>query len=382
MVAVTGGIWFCGATHPGGVLRQWLRTRSRSQSITHLAVAAGGCLVWWIIALQPAFGALNMNWEPSFPIAIGNEIGGARPWMGEIRYVGIYDRALSQPDVQQLIGGDQQVNVSRLRNERGLLVGYDFRPGEEEPQMDGRLKDADLAFVLPPGVLSAATGLAPSRFDVVRTAGSAARIAGAISSSGAFTVETFARPRDLLQTGPARLVSNSFGVARRNFTVGQAGADLVFRVRNKLNGDNGNIHELSAQGAVELRLQQLVATYDHGVSTIFRDGKHCSTVDLREPIFHAGISTGWFGRVALMFLTVITMSCPVLLICDSAFRPMRACVVALSFTAVAGVLPYFISCAVVGGACRIHFAGMFLLVLVATFAASVPFVTNRRLISA
>jgi hypothetical protein len=41
------------------------------------------------------------NWDEGFRLALGNELTGDRPWLGELHLVAIYDRALSQAEVSQ-----------------------------------------------------------------------------------------------------------------------------------------------------------------------------------------------------------------------------------------------------------------------------------------
>lgn len=46
------------------------------------------------------------NWESSFELLLGNEATGDRAWLGEIYQIAIYDRVLSQADVQQNFEAD------------------------------------------------------------------------------------------------------------------------------------------------------------------------------------------------------------------------------------------------------------------------------------
>ena len=45
------------------------------------------------------------NWDSVYALALGNELSGDRPWLGEYYLVAIFDRALSQAEVQQNFGG-------------------------------------------------------------------------------------------------------------------------------------------------------------------------------------------------------------------------------------------------------------------------------------
>ena len=40
-------------------------------------------------------------WNPDFPLVVGNEDGGERPWDGDIHLLAVYDRALSELEVAE-----------------------------------------------------------------------------------------------------------------------------------------------------------------------------------------------------------------------------------------------------------------------------------------
>lgn len=379
-IAFGFGLWFSIRTTRGQRWMRELRTVRSGRPIAATLALAGGCGLWWTIGLQPACGALQMNWDPSFPLTIGNEIGGARPWLGRIRYAGVYDRALSPAVVRRFHESWEESNGRQLRQTNGLLVGYDFgKDATGEIAAEGNVKSHDLDLLLPASsALSSDASLTDSRSGVIRSRGAATPVAAAITSTGAFSVEALVEPQDLLQAGPARLVSMSSGPAERNFTLGQSGADLVLRVRNRINSTNGNIHELTAPAAVHPGVQHVIATYDHGVSTIFNDGKRCATIDLREPIFHSRLATGAFARIALICLAVLTISLSALSVLERRLSSPGAWTGVLIFTAIAGVLPYLISCWVVGGPWRLGFVEMFLVALLVLFPIAVAFVSTRQ----
>jgi hypothetical protein len=52
------------------------------------------------VAAGTTGGSLE-NWTTGFPLAVGNEISGDRPWLGSVHLVAMYDRALAPADVMQ-----------------------------------------------------------------------------------------------------------------------------------------------------------------------------------------------------------------------------------------------------------------------------------------
>ena len=333
-------------------------------------------VVWWVIGLQPAFGALRMNWDPSFPLTVGNETGGARPWLGQMQYLGIYDRALSKTDVQNFQQTVTQKQNSEIRSHFGLLVGYDFRDalsGKEE--YAGSLKDQKLCLTVPAEWMSP-SGLTISRTGLAQSHGPATKMVEAIERSGAFSIEVVMDPQNLHEIGPARVVSNSLGPGKRNFTLGQSEANLVFRVRNNVNSENGNLHELIAPHVIEADRQHIVATYDHGVSTLFKNGNRCATVDLREPIFYSGLANSAFARAALVSLAVLAISLPTWFIFERSFSIGRPLAAAVSFTTVGVLSPYLISCWMVGGPFRFSFMVFYVVAFLVLFPVTLRFVST------
>jgi VanZ family protein len=82
-------------------------------------------------------GGRFTNWDPSYHLVLGNEATGNRPWKGKILYFSIYNRALSEKEIQKnyRIG---QVREGLSSNENplvsaGLVVRYLFeeRNGRE-----------------------------------------------------------------------------------------------------------------------------------------------------------------------------------------------------------------------------------------------------------
>jgi hypothetical protein len=92
-----------------------------------------------------------------------------------------------------------------------------------------------------------------------------------LTTSGEMTVETWTNPTDLVQGGPARMVSYSISGLERNFTLGQDGANLVFRIRTPDNGLNG-IPEYKSFGALTGGWQHVAATFDGSTVRSFVDG--------------------------------------------------------------------------------------------------------------
>ena len=375
-LSLTGGVLLTARSRVGVRWRDALLRASVRPLYFEIFLVTAILVAWWVIALQPAFGALRMNWDPSFSLIVGNETGGARPWLGQMQYLGIYDRAVSETEARNFHRTVAQEENSEVRTRSGLLVGYDFRDAMSgKREYAGSLKDQQLCLTVPAEWMST-SGLTTSRTGLAQSRGPATAMVEAIAHSGAFSVEVVMDPQDLHEIGPARVVSNSLGPGKRNFTVGQSGANLVFRVRNNLNSENGNVHELTAQRILDADRQHIVATYDHGVSTIFKNGNRCATVDLREPMFYSGLATGALGRGALISLAVLAISLPTSFIFERGFSIGRARAATVGFTTVTVLSPYLISCWIVGGPLRFYFMVVYAAAFLLLFPLALRFVST------
>ena len=105
---------------------------------------------WWSAGLQPALGSPRMEWSKDFPLIIGNELDGSRPWFGEIRYAGVYGRALTGEQVIELLNALEKGEERNATEEMGLLAGYDFRRGRTDViAPEGKLQSRDLLIEVP-----------------------------------------------------------------------------------------------------------------------------------------------------------------------------------------------------------------------------------------
>jgi VanZ family protein len=327
--------------------------------------------LWWLVGFSPVRGALELDWDESYRLVIGNEADESRPWLGEVRYVGIYGRALTADQVRlayEDLGTEREGAASA---DMRLLAGYDFSKratGGVVPA--GPLRSGDLVMEIPE-IRCWGDGCGGALLEdevLVKSRGPASEITAAILSSEAFTIEAWVRPLNLDQAGPARMVSLSESHSRRNFTLGQEATDLVFRVRNRVNGVNGANHELRVKGAVQDSLQHWVAVYDHGVSSVFRDGVPAGpVVDLREPGVSLRLGGGTPARVAAAFLLVIALALPAYSIFSFLrLRWTRHLAAALVIFSAAGI-PYAAACLLVGGPWRPDFFVWLLVALVTAY---------------
>lgn len=103
---------------------------------------------------------------------------------------------------------------------------------------------------------------------------SSSRLWKALVSSGRMSLEILLQPDSLEQGGPARIVSFSRDLMRRNFTLGQEGNGLAFRLRTTETDLNGVYPSLLVPKVFNDRKpQHLAVTYDGAKVRLYIDGK-------------------------------------------------------------------------------------------------------------
>lgn len=174
------------------------------------------------------------NWNDSFRMALGNELSGDRPWLGEFHRVALYNRALTPEQIQANHEARQE------RSEDGLLALYLFNEGQGNVVRDHSGAGLDLTIEN----TDATRWLADGGLDVhasTRIASSQPprALIQACQETNAITVEAWIKSHNESQDGPARIITLSRDSGERNFTLGQDGNSLVLRLRTTNTSVNG-----------------------------------------------------------------------------------------------------------------------------------------------
>ncbi|MCP3919068.1 MAG: hypothetical protein GY711_26290 [bacterium] len=203
----------------------------------------------------------------------------------------------------------------------GLVVLYDFTDGTGTtvrdrsgmtPALDLTIEDAAAINWLP-GALQFEQG------TLVRSSGPATKILDAVDASNELTVETWIRPRDLQQDGPARIVTLSDGTYLRNLTLGQGlwGSQprdtFNCRLRTTTTDNDGVPLLTTGAGSAHTGLQHLVYTFaTNGQARIYIDGDQVASDSIGGTLssWSSGYALGlgnefganrpWFGEMHLV----------------------------------------------------------------------------------
>ncbi|NEO97151.1 MAG: VanZ family protein [Symploca sp. SIO2E9] len=217
-----------------------------------------------LISITLISSANLSNWDKNFPLLIGNENTGDRPWKGYVSKVDIADRAISSAEVERAFS--EQSYLSNIGN--SLLASYRLTGQGSYPDQTGNLPDLSWQNYAPEFPISPAnsqdkTGVVLNAHHWLSTANPATFLTQKLRETSQFTLSTTVATAETSQTGPARIVSLSTDPSERNFTLGQEEADLHFRLRTLLNSKNGTNPELVVPNVfADTKLHHLIVTYD------------------------------------------------------------------------------------------------------------------------
>jgi glycopeptide antibiotics resistance protein len=211
------------------------------------------------------------DWLFGFPLIVGNEVSLDRAWRGNLYWIALYDRALTESQSACLFHAGLDSNTVTVRQPLGLFVCYPLTAGEGCRLVDPRTPDClplegDSILWLPGHGIRCDGGL-------IRSTGPADPFTKAVKQSGEFSVEVWCEPANFTQSGPARMVSVSRSTMVRNFSLAQQGREIHLRVRSELGGLNGSDINLRARNVLKgFGPRHFIATFHHGVEQLFVDG--------------------------------------------------------------------------------------------------------------
>lgn len=196
------------------------------------------------------------NWNLTYPLSLGNEQTGDRPWHGYVSEVKIADKAVSENEVLGLFNNKNYLNM--IGN--SLIASYQLADKKSYQDSNGQLPE-----FLPQGQPSNIVngeGVALSSSYWLKTATPTTLLSKRIRETSQFTIITTVATADISQTGPARIISISSDNSHRNFTLGQQGTNLNLRIRTPITGENATDIKLSVPDVfANTRSHYIVITY-------------------------------------------------------------------------------------------------------------------------
>ena len=258
------------------IARVWNRTEPSGGAVSVAMLLGAVPLLLSFLQLFQPFGV----WNSRFTFQIGNEATLDRPWVGEVHVVALYSRALSADEIRDNF---LEGSTAKTRFPQGLVSLYTFSERQGSVVYDRSGVEPQLNLIIAPeGNVRwhhSRDGIAIIKPAIVRSFGPATKLAMAAKASNELSIEVWMTPGNTAQTGPARIVSFSADTGARNFTLGQEGSDIEFRLRTPVSGRNGiPLAVKSTDKVLGLEKSHLVATYKSGVEKLYLNGRQQADV--------------------------------------------------------------------------------------------------------
>ncbi|TAE59724.1 MAG: VanZ family protein [Nostocales cyanobacterium] len=206
------------------------------------------------------------NWNVNFPLLIGNEAVGNRPWQGYIKNLYITERAMSPYEAQQALSNTNY--FTNLGN--NLIANYQF--SSSCCYLDNTGNSSELIWVGQPKIINSSQGVLLNSRQWLTTRLPVKTLSQRLSHKSEFTMITTLATDKLQQTGPARIISISGNVLERNLTISQYQKSLELRLRTPLTGENGADLQIQIPGIFQdTNFHQLIITYSRGTIQVYMD---------------------------------------------------------------------------------------------------------------
>ena len=203
------------------------------------------------------------NWDLNYPLLLGNETTGDRPWQGYISEVKIADKAVHKNDIF-----DSKNYLTAIGD--SLIGSYQLTEGKSYLDSNGQLPE-----FLPQGQPSDIVdgkGVALSSSYWLTTETPTTLLSKRIRQTSQFTIITTVATADTTQIGPARIISLSSNSLYRNFTIGQQDTNLNLRIRTPITGENGTDINLSIPDVfANTKPHYIVITYAQAKIEVYID---------------------------------------------------------------------------------------------------------------
>lgn len=206
------------------------------------------------VSLQRAI--LLDNWDPSYPLLLGNDPTGKRPWQGRVFEMQLASRAISAQRV-----GEIAANKQPLSAQDGVLVSY-CPSGRPQPRATA-LDSSSPSATRESAQSSAETWLSTTSQQELEVRIPAREISERLKKTNQFTLRVVCAPLLHGEAPFGRIVSLSQDSQHLNFILSQEAANLVFGFRTRLTG---------VAGEPALNVQNVFVTSDPKVLLLTYDG--------------------------------------------------------------------------------------------------------------
>jgi glycopeptide antibiotics resistance protein len=264
------------------------------------------CLTLLIALLWQSTTNLS-SWDLNYPLVIGNEKTGDKPWEGYLSEIHIADQALSRNQIANILANSS--SFDHLGN--SLLAHYQFNGKCCYQDQTGQIPK--LVWQGNPVNQDQSQGVFLSSQHWLQTSLPVTQLSKTISKTSEVTISAIVTTANIEQDGPARIISISENPFRRNLTLGQQGNSLDFRIRTPITGENGSELKLNIPNIfVDTKPHHIIITYSRGNIQVYVDklqNAYCfNLLDLiprKQRIFYYALTFIPLG-IGLTILTLLT----------------------------------------------------------------------------
>ncbi|MEC4812878.1 MAG: hypothetical protein SAK29_06325 [Scytonema sp. PMC 1069.18] len=208
------------------------------------------------------------TWNPNYPLLLGNEKMGGRPWRGYISEISIADKAITASEVKRALADENYLNTLG----GSLIASYQFTGQCCYTDKTGNLPKLLWRGQGKPSETQEEKGVFLNENHWLETEAPAILLNQRISETSELTIDTTITSANPDQTGPARIISLSGNPLRRNLTVGQVGSDLDVRIRTSITGENGTELQLRVPDVfTEMKPHHLIIIYSKANLKVYID---------------------------------------------------------------------------------------------------------------
>jgi len=223
--------------------------------------------IWFTVSTFLQKATQLSNWKSDALLVVGNDATGRNNWIGQIRLLQIWDRAISSGAVRELFeSGSSGVHDSSLRSY------YDFSSQPPYHDEQNFLPNLDWA---PQNPVPSGAGPGPVVFDGLSWLSSRVAVpalAEDLGKSNQFSVRVICTPAlGIGANGRILSVSEPSGVA--NLTLRQEDTNLVFWFRNGLSARRSSLIWNLPNVFAASQTRDIVYTYDGSNLSLYIDGK-------------------------------------------------------------------------------------------------------------
>ncbi|NES65824.1 MAG: VanZ family protein, partial [Okeania sp. SIO2D1] len=207
------------------------------------------------------------NWDLDYPLVLGNEVTGDRPWHGNISQLCIANKKISELEINQILKDE---NCDGIENH--VITAYQFTPTNKNDLADKQVNSPNLVGEKEQFNYQNKDSIQFGKSNWLQTEKSATILNQTIRDSSQFTLFIKYATSNISQAGPARILSISKNPYNRNLTLGQWNNNLSIRIRNLITKKNGTRPEFSVANFFgDNEYHNLIITYDINNLSVYLD---------------------------------------------------------------------------------------------------------------